>query len=102
MGLGLRAEQAPILNVVKFRPLFGETMSEFISPLRVLTELDIVGIADHVVMKTDAAHASTLHGQGLQQAAAAVLKTLRPDDDFFPHGGAASVDETAVVEMAMR
>src|SRR5437762_10641776 len=102
MGLGLRAEQAPVARGVEFRSLLGKTVSEFISLLRVFAKLNVIGVADHVVMKTDTAHASALHRQRLQQAAAAALEPLGADDDFFSHRRAADVDKSAVVPVAMR
>ena len=61
-----------------------------------------VGIADHVVVKTDAAHPGALHRQRLQQAPPAVLEPLRPNHDLFPHRLPADIDEPPVVPVAMR
>ena len=67
-GLGLRAEEAPVLRRVHLRPRRPGPCAE----------LHAVGVADHVVVEDDAAHAGQLHAAGLQRIAPAHARTARP------------------------
>ena len=53
--LCLRAEEAPAVRAVHFGPLFGEAVCELEG------NLHVVGVAQHVVVKDDTAHAGQLH-----------------------------------------
>ncbi len=89
-------EQPPILGRAHLRPLLGESVRQ------ALRNLHAVGIADHVVVKHDAAHPGQLHAAGLQRAAAAVLETLRPFLDLLLHAVDAHVIEAAVGPVSVR
>ena len=67
---GLRAEEAPVLRRVHLGALLLETMDQLHGKLL------RVGIAEHVPLPDDAAHARQLHAQRLKPAAAALLEAF--------------------------
>ena len=66
-----------------------------------MRQLHAVGIADHVVVEHDAAHAGQLHAAALQRAAAADFEPLGACHDLLRER-ARLIEEPAVGPMAVR
>ena len=83
-------------GVVHLGPLLGKAMGQL------ERNLHAVGIAHHVVVKHDAAHAGQLHAARLQRIAAADFKPLGAVDDLLARDSSPASVEPAVGPMAMR
>ena len=67
-----------------------------------MIQLPAVGIADHVVVKHDAAHPGQLHAAGLQRITPAHLEPLGPLDDLLADFLRPGVVEASVRPVAVR
>ena len=93
---GLRTEQAPRFGRYGVGTLLGEPVRQ------VERELRAVGIADHVVVEDDAAHASQLDAPRLKGTAPSFLEPLFSIDDLAADSIDARIHEPSFGPMPMR
>src|SRR5262245_59762341 len=96
MRLGLRAEEAPVLGGIHLGALLFEAVH------KVKRELLRVGVAEHVPLPDQTAHARQLHAHGLEPAPATLLETLFARSDLAEQFGVAGFRQTRVLPVTVR